>query len=74
MFVWKQTKLQFLFANNFVWFLFSEMPQIARLLVVYVIVVFEFRFGLNRNAEPAKSIFKSGIFMNIKLEGRTNLV
>jgi len=50
------------------------MPQIARLLVVYVIVVFEFRFGLNRNAEPTKSIFKRSIFMNIKLEGRTNLV
>ena len=61
-------------AKNFVWFLFSEMPQIARLLVVYVIVVFEFRFGLNRNAEPTKSIFKRSIFMNIKLEGRTNLV
>jgi len=62
------------FNFDFVWLLFSEMPQIARLLVVYVIVVFEFRFGLNRNAEPTKSIFKRSIFMNIKLEGRTNLV
>ena len=62
------------FNFDFVWLLFSEMPQIARLLVVYVIVVFEFRFGLNRNAEPTKSIFKRSILMNIKLEGRTNLV
>ena len=68
MFEWSQTKLQFLPAKKFVWLYFLECHKCA-LLVVVLLVVFEFWFGLNQNAEPTRSIFKCDIIWILSLKG-----
>ena len=73
MFEWNKQNCKSLPAKKFVWLYFLEYRKCA-LLVVVLLVVFEFRFGLNRNAEPTRLVFKCDIVMNIKFEGRTNLV